>query len=220
MIRTIKMTQWDTNQTVSVVSPAQVHFALQGSEDCLIVESKDSKANVPNVLLQDGRDILFWTVREGQAKDMARIAVSRKPKPSDYVYTETEVLSYQKLEKRLDAMDDKIAGIEVGSYTLPAASSTTLGGIKVGRNLTISSDGVLDAPYSAKGEKGDKGDTGAKGEKGEAGPVGPQGIQGAQGPQGPVGPQGPAGKDASPVTDEHINALIDAKLGVVENGTY
>jgi len=24
----------------------------------------------------------------------------------------------------------------------------------------------------------------------------------------------------APVTDEHINSLIDAKLGVIENGTY
>lgn len=196
MIRTIKMTQWDTNQVVDVGSPAQVHFALQGSDECLIVESKDSKANVPNILLQDGRDIFFWTVREGQAKDMAKIAVSHKPKPSDYVYTETEVLTYQKLERRLDDINQKIEGIEIGSYTLPVATPTTLGGVKVGRNLTVSEDGVLDAPYSAKGEKGDRGDV------------------------GPQGPKGEPGKDASPVSDEHINALIDAKLGVIENDAY
>lgn len=112
MIKTMKMTQWDVNQTISVDSPAQVHFALQGSDECLIVESKDSKANVPNILLQDGRDILFWTVQEGQAKGMTKIAVSRKPKPSDYVYTETEVLSYQKLVKRLDATEEELAEIE------------------------------------------------------------------------------------------------------------
>ena len=27
-------------------------------------------------------------------------------------------------------------------------------------------------------------------------------------------------KDASNITDEHINTLIDKKLGVIENGTY
>lgn len=32
-----------------------------------------------------------------------------------------------------------------GVYTLPIASASKLGGIKVGKNLTISSDGVLDA---------------------------------------------------------------------------
>ncbi len=34
---------------------------------------------------------------------------------------------------------------DVGTYDLPIASSTTLGGIKVGRNLTIETDGTLNA---------------------------------------------------------------------------
>ena len=33
-----------------------------------------------------------------------------------------------------------------GSYTLPVASASTLGGIKVGENLTIEEDGTLNAP--------------------------------------------------------------------------
>lgn len=62
------------------------------------------------------------------------------------------------------------------------------------------------------GDKGDKGDTGATG------------------PQGPKGEKGDPGTGASSwndltdkpdiPTEEHINSLIDAKLGVIENGTY
>lgn len=45
----------------------------------------------------------------------------------------------------------KLAGIESGAnnYTLPKAGSDTLGGIKVGSNLTIDSDGVLSATATA-----------------------------------------------------------------------
>lgn len=83
----------------------------------------------------------------------------------------------------------KLDGIAAGAnkYTLPTASSTALGGVKVGKNLTISSDGTLGAPYAEKGEKGDKGDkgdTGPKGDTGEAGPVGPKGDTGAAGTDG------------------------------------
>lgn len=41
----------------------------------------------------------------------------------------------------------KLAGIEAGAnnYTLPKATAGTLGGIKVGRNLTITDDGILSA---------------------------------------------------------------------------
>ena len=45
---------------------------------------------------------------------------------------------------------NKLAGIEAGAnnYTLPNASATVLGGIKVGDNLTIDSNGVLSAQDS------------------------------------------------------------------------
>ena len=46
-----------------------------------------------------------------------------------------------------DAEKEKLAGIEAeaNAYTLPIASVNTLGGIKVGSNLTIQGDGTLDA---------------------------------------------------------------------------
>ena len=43
-------------------------------------------------------------------------------------------------------VDEQISNIEVsGSYSLPIASADTLGGIKIGENLTIDEDGVLSA---------------------------------------------------------------------------
>ena len=52
-----------------------------------------------------------------------------------------------------DAVRDQIESIIAGSYTLPTASSTVLGGVKVGANLSIDGSGVLSAtaagvPYS------------------------------------------------------------------------
>ena len=42
-----------------------------------------------------------------------------------------------------------------GTYTLPIASTSTLGGIKVGRNLTIDPDGTLNAISSGTGSVSD-----------------------------------------------------------------
>ena len=55
------------------------------------------------------------------------------------------------------------------TYVLPAATTSTLGGIKVGENLNIDEDGVL----SATGE-------GTVGPAGPAGPAGPKGDTGTQ----------------------------------------
>lgn len=42
---------------------------------------------------------------------------------------------------------DKLAGIEAGAnkYTLPTASGSTLGGVKIGTNLSVAADGTLNA---------------------------------------------------------------------------
>lgn len=101
-----------------------------------------------------------------------------------------------------------------------------------------------------QGPKGDPGEQGPKGDTGDTGPQGPAGPQGEQGPKGdpgatytlPIasssqlgGVQPVAKTEAMTqsvgvdeagalwtaiVTDDHINSLIDTKLGVIENGSY
>ena len=53
---------------------------------------------------------------------------------SNYVHTDNNYTTSEK---------DKLAGLN--NYTLPIASANTLGGIKVGNNLSIDSNGVLSA---------------------------------------------------------------------------
>ena len=107
-----------------------------------------------------------------------------------------------------------------------------------------------DGSDGAKGDKGDKGDPGytpqknidyfdgVDGKDGEPGKDGYTPIKGVDYFDGKDGEDGKDGNDYilteadkqeiaslvevpdNTVTDEHINALIDAKLGVIENGTY
>ena len=50
-----------------------------------------------------------------------------------------------------DAEKTKLAGIAEGAnaYTLPAATSNSLGGVKVGSNLAVANDGTISGNYSA-----------------------------------------------------------------------
>lgn len=47
------------------------------------------------------------------------------------------------LEERVKALEEGGGG---GGYVLPVASANTLGGVKIGNNLTIGEDGTLSAP--------------------------------------------------------------------------
>ena len=83
-----------------------------------------------------------------------------------------------------------------GTYVLPVATATTLGGVKQGSNVTIAADGTLSV-VTVKGDTGPQGPAGAKGDTGATGPAstvpGPQGPAGSKGDQGDTGIQGPAG---------------------------
>ena len=89
--------QWDVSRTVDVDADCEVHFALQGEPQALVVASTLGKANIPNILLQDGRDIIAWEVQEDKTLETKRIAVMRRAKPADYVYTETETITFETL---------------------------------------------------------------------------------------------------------------------------
>lgn len=60
--------------------------------------------------------------------------------------TENQYTEYQYINNKWSV----IGSGSGGEYNLPIASATQLGGIKVGNNLTISNDGVLNAESISK----------------------------------------------------------------------
>ena len=184
-----KIYQWSVDVPVYVDSDETVQFAQVGSSETMNVETEPQgevyTCNIPNVLLQEAKDIFIY-----QGGESERVSIIYRAKPDDYVYTETEVKDYDALAAQLEELQEQVDAIDVDPYELPIATTDSLGGIKVGQNLTISSDGTLGAPYAEKGEKGDKGDKGDKGEPGEPGADGAPGKDGVNGQDGADGQDG------------------------------
>lgn len=106
--------QWDTGQRLIVdyEHVCEVHFYNPYGDKALTVRTYDLDgqrvADVPNILLQTPERVKAWvyicigdacTVRE-QYFD-----VWQRQRPDDYVYTETELKSYDDLEKRVDNLE-------------------------------------------------------------------------------------------------------------------
>ena len=215
-----KIYQWSVDVPVYVDSDETVQFAQVGSSETMNVETEPQgevyTCNIPNVLLQEAKDIFIYHGNESE-----RVSIIYRAKPDDYVYTETEVKDYDALAAQLSSLQEQVDSIPTDEYQRPVASADSLGGIKVGENLTISSDGTLGAPYAEKGEKGDKGDKGDKGEPGEPGQDGAPGKDGVDGQDGADGYTPQRGVDYWTTADiETIHSYIDTQLGVIENGTY
>ena len=88
--------------------------------------------------------------------DSAISSTSTNPVENQAIYTalsgkvDTETGKGLSSNDYTDAEKTKLAGIEAGAnaYTLPAATTSALGGVKVGSNLAVDANGVISGNYS------------------------------------------------------------------------
>ena len=193
--------QWDTNRRIIVEDSnlKEVHFC-NTTDDCSLVaetymENGTSFVNVPNILLQD-----VWPIRvyayESYTKSYVVFNIIARTKPADYVYTETEIKSWEDLERKVDTTKEELTAA-INEIELTPGPKGDKG------DQGIQGEVGPVGPQGIQGEKGDKGDKGnpftyadftAEQLKGLIGPVGPQGIQGPQGEPGKDGKDGAAGE--------------------------
>jgi hypothetical protein len=99
-----KLYQWDTGRIATVsVDCDVVHFSNLNYGESVSVEVAEGKVNIPNKLLTKGSSLYCWAVVEDEngyfTKKEQIIEVVKRPKPSDYAYTETEVISIENAVK-------------------------------------------------------------------------------------------------------------------------
>lgn len=172
--------QWDLNQQLTVDGGCtEVHYLDRGAPSTLTVEVKDGKADIPNILLQKaGRLVVYAYIIDEQdhhTKVCETFGIASRPKPAEYVYTETEVKTWSDLQAQIgdladlatDKKDNLVAAINEaaqsggggGAYTLPQATANVLGGVKADpatandtQPVRISEDGKLVTAVEAGGK--------------------------------------------------------------------
>lgn len=112
--------QWDTDRKLKVltdddITVDEVHFSNAFTQQALIVVPTASAelgcmvADIPNILLQYFVPIDVYVVMYSDKGErtvyMQQLEIVKRAKPSDYVYTETEVLDYKSLEKRVSELE-------------------------------------------------------------------------------------------------------------------
>ena len=194
--------QWDVDQKIVIdnaMATNKVHISQGTMETAMVLEPYQyngyTVADIPNILLQTAQDIYVylyilqdgnWTLKRYVFR------VYPRPKPDHYVYTQTEIQTWEQLSDRIDKLSIEGVPGDNGATFIPY--------VDVDGTLSWTNDGGLKNPdpVNIKGPQGERGETGAQG------PAGPQGETGAQGPKGdtgPAGPQGAAGLQGDPGKD-------------------
>ena len=101
--------QWDLDRQIIVDDPSitEVHFCNRTEDVSLVVAVVDGLANVPNILLQSSFDMRVFAYDGKATRYDAVFKVKAKTKPSDYVYTETEIKSYEYLENKIREIEEQ-----------------------------------------------------------------------------------------------------------------
>lgn len=112
MIKTEKpLVQWDLNRVVEINTTEtfnEVHFYNSNCPEAMAVEPFDdnTKANIPNILLQEALPIVVWLVYSDESGDRSldcdTLVISPRKMPPGYVYEETEVITFKKLTKDVE----------------------------------------------------------------------------------------------------------------------
>lgn len=116
--------QWDTNQKITSDQfkvGDEIHFFNMKQPNALVVLAYelDNKivVDVPNILLQKSYPIIAYRVYvddDGKATiEEHQFEVNQRPKPEDYVYTETEILNYSNLNDRLTTLENNGVSTEL-----------------------------------------------------------------------------------------------------------
>lgn len=188
--------QWDTGRTATVnIECDIVHFSNLKYGESLAVEVKEGEVAIPNKLLMSSVPIYCWAVVKDESglytKKEQTFTVIKRAKPSDYVYTETEVITIKTavenaLQEAKESGEFKgekgdtgatgpmgpqgetgatgAAGANGTSVTVSSVSESTADG---GENIVTFSDGK--ALTVKNGSKGSQGVQGIKGNNGTDG---------------------------------------------------
>ncbi len=115
--------QWDSDLKLIVEDETicEVHFKARYSDEIYTVEvirtESEAYVNIPNILLQQTYSVIAYAFcRDGSGnytKLESAFEVIARPKPSDYVYTETELktfetfrVEFEEFKERFDAIVD------------------------------------------------------------------------------------------------------------------
>ena len=81
-----ELNQWDTGRSVKVTEASHVHFSNQGDSKAVIMELADSQALIPNYLLQTGKQLCVYAVKDGVTIERKMFSVKKRERPENYVY--------------------------------------------------------------------------------------------------------------------------------------
>ena len=120
------LNQWDTCRSVQVtdITADHVHFANKGDSKAVIMDIADSQAKIPDYLLQTGKQVCVYAVKNGITVDSKIFYVKTREKPENYVYEDDQRnYIYELISKAETTIEGAHAAYENATNAVSAANT-------------------------------------------------------------------------------------------------
>lgn len=168
--------------------------------------------NVPNILLQDELKLRVYAYNRDYTKFEEDFKIIPRSKPADYVYTPTEIKSFEALEARVETLETEgVPQIEANTAAITQAQSDIDALEAAANNYALKTE-IPVVPTKVSAFENDKGyltahqDLSEYAKKTEI-PTVPTKVSAFE-------------NDKGYQTESQVNTLINTALGVIENGAY
>lgn len=158
--------QWDTGQKVKAPDGVEtIHFRID-NDHAAPIAVVNGWATVPDECFQSGDDLIYYAYDENHTTDSARVEVVNRPKPTGYIYTPTEIKTWESLDARIKALENGggVAGVssvngQTGAVELTAKGlgALTEDDLQSATNAALAqakASGEFDGPAGATPVKG------------------------------------------------------------------
>ena len=158
--------QWDSNQQLIVDDDTvfEVHFSNRSDTVALVCEIKEVDGirvvDVPNILLQRDWPLHVYAFAQDHTEYEKTFEVKGRDKPADYVYTETDVKSFDELEKKVDvhiadnSNPHNVTAEQINTYTKEEIDEKTkVTDVQI-NNTSIVSNGIATIPLASNAQAG------------------------------------------------------------------
>ena len=120
------LNQWDTGRVVHItgVEAEYAHFANKGDSKAVIMGVVDIEAKIPDYLLQTGKQLCVYAVKDGITVERNIFFVNKRERPENYVYEDDQRnYIYELITNAENAIEGAIQAVEEANLALENAST-------------------------------------------------------------------------------------------------
>ena len=142
------LNQWDTGRSVKIteIEVEHAHFANKGDSKAVIVGVVDSDAKIPDFLLQTGKQLCVYAVKDGITLESRIFSVKDRARPENYVYEEDQRnYIYELITNAETAIEDAQMSAEGANKAAEEALTAAEGANKAAEEAQKASDNANEA---------------------------------------------------------------------------